>query len=154
MWIAIATLNPGRGIKCISPGGPWPANSALNQCVWWWRRFTHKHRGAGGGGCSLTPEAKAPSRDSLPSNSQHCPLICWHFCLIQTAKTWYSWLHVISGIVLRSICPPPPLPRLPSVKYNAFNSPAFCLGYFFHLWQRQRTVCLLVLAKGQRLFLI
>lgn len=106
---------------------------------------THTHHC---GVVGVQPDLKLSPQSEQPSIklSQHCPLIYWHFCLLQIARTWYRWLHVISGIVLYSICSPP------SVKYNAFNSPAFCLGYFFHLQQRKRTVCLLVLAKGQRLF--
>lgn len=37
-----------------------------------------------------------------------------------------------------------------SVKYNAFNSPTHWLLFFFSFSKRQRPVCLLVLAKGQK----
>lgn len=55
------------------------------------------------------PKANPPAATAFLSNEQHRSLIFWYFCLEQMAEALYSWLHVISGIVLLSACPPPQL---------------------------------------------
>lgn len=140
MWIAIATLNPGSIRKTFLRGRDQPTARWTCAC--------------GDGGVSHTaprrrgsiawPKAKPPARTAF--HQTH------NTALLSTGiSVWYKRpsreiVGYMSYLALYSTLSAPP-----SVKYNAFNSPAFGLGclFFFRPWQRRRPVC--VFARlGQR----
>lgn len=133
----------GSATKWCIPLRPWPAISVLNLCTWWWRGFALGTVAVWE--YSLTP-SQAPTPLQKRAFHQHSSLICWHFCLIQIARTWYSWLRVISGIVLHSVW------SLSLWNTMRPTQQLFALAIFFHAEQSHGPVCLLALAKGQRLF--